>query len=224
MQRVQAHLAGHGTTWFAHYQKAGKGQRGKQWNAERGKNIMMSVALETRTLSVEDQALLNIAVALGCFDFFSGYAGEKTKIKWPNDIYWGDRKAGGILIESILHGAKWKYSIIGIGININQILFPAPLLNAVSLAQITGNTFDVIGLAKEVCSLLEKRWQQLLHGQHQELLKEYNESLFRLNQKAVFKKESEIFQGVIQGVNHKGELLIARENGAIDAYKSLIWL
>jgi BirA family biotin operon repressor/biotin-[acetyl-CoA-carboxylase] ligase len=224
MQRVQAHLAGHGTTWFAHYQKAGKGQRGKQWNAERGKNIMMSIVLKTETLRVENQVFLNTAVALGCLDFFSGHAGDKTKIKWPNDIYWGDRKAGGILIESILHGEKWKYSIVGIGININQILFPDHLQHAVSLMQITGQTFDVIQLAKELCKHLEKRWQQLLKHEHEMLLKEYNEGLFKLHKAGIFKKEEEVFPGIVKGVNPRGELIITRENGSTTAYQSIEWL
>jgi BirA family biotin operon repressor/biotin-[acetyl-CoA-carboxylase] ligase len=224
MGRVQAHLAGHGSTWFAHYQKAGKGQRGKQWNAERGKNIMMSVVLETGTLAVENQVFLNTAVALACLDFFSTYAGDKTKIKWPNDIFWGDRKAGGILIESILHGEKWKYSIVGIGLNINQILFPDHLVNAVSLAQITGQTFNVIQLAKELCKHLEKRWQELLKNQHEMLLKEYNDNLFKLCKTVDFKKDNEIFQGVVKGVNNRGELLITRENGSTTAFQSIEWV
>ena len=106
--------------------------------------------------------------------FFTKYAGDRTRIKWPNDIYWKDRKAGGILIENVLQGGKWKYSIVGIGININQILFPANILNPVSLAQITGKTFEVIALAKELCSHLEKRWQQLLKMTHRTCLNEYN--------------------------------------------------
>src|SRR4051812_46359354 len=84
MQRVQAHLAGHGATWFVHFQKAGKGQRGKRWNADRGKNIMMSVVLDTGELMIENQVFMNIAISLACLDFFSSYAGGQTKIKWPN--------------------------------------------------------------------------------------------------------------------------------------------
>jgi BirA family biotin operon repressor/biotin-[acetyl-CoA-carboxylase] ligase len=226
MRMVQAQLAVHGTTWFAHYQNAGKGQRGKQWKAEPGQNIMMSCVLETSRLSIDNQILLNIAVALACLDFFTKYAGQTTCIKWPNDIYWKDRKAGGILIENVIKGESWKSSIVGIGININQTLFPPNIPNPVSLSQITGDTYDVVTLAKELCGFLEKRWQQLLSKDTASLplLDEYNQRLFKVNRQITFKKENKVFDGTIKGVNRKGELLILDKNGSIVAYSSIEWL
>ena len=91
--------------------------------------------------------------SLPAYDFFNFYAIDETSIKWPNDIYWRDRKAGGILIENILQGKKWKFAIVGIGININQTLFPASLPNPVSLKQITGKTFNVVELGKRALQL-----------------------------------------------------------------------
>lgn len=224
MQRVQAHLAGHGTTWFAHYQNAGKGQRGKLWNAEPRQNIMMSSIIEPNTLSIENQFVLNAAMALACFDFFNKYAIDKTSIKWPNDIYWGDRKAGGILIENVLSGETWKYSVVGIGININQTLFPKALRNPVSLKQITGKTFNVIKLAKELCRYLDSRWNKLLATPFDELLKEYCCHLYRLNEEASFKSQNAILKGLVKGVNEKGELLIETNKQSVIAYNSLEWL
>ena len=101
MQQVQAQMAAHGFTCFAHFQKAGKGQRGKEWITERGQNILMSCVVEPSFLSIDNQFILNAAVALACFDLFNLYAIDKTSIKWPNDIYWEDRKAGGILVENV---------------------------------------------------------------------------------------------------------------------------
>jgi BirA family biotin operon repressor/biotin-[acetyl-CoA-carboxylase] ligase len=224
MQMVQTQLAEHGTTWFAHFQNAGKGQRGKQWKAEPGQNIMMSCILETSRLPIDNQILLNIAVALACLDFFAKYAGQKTCIKWPNDIYWKDKKAGGILIENVLKGETWKYSIVGMGININQILFPASIPNPISLSLITGESYDLVPLAKVLCGHLEKRWQQLLSKNNKSLLDEYNQRLFKLNQPITFKKENIIFEGIIKGVNRKGELLVQKKNDSIVAYSSIEWL
>lgn len=224
MRKAQAHLAEHGTTWFAHYQNAGKGQRGKQWDAEAGQNIMMSCVLRPEILSIDDQFLLNAAVALACFDFFNKYAIDYTTIKWPNDIYWKDRKAGGILIENVLNGEKWKYSIIGIGININQIFFSEALRNPVSLKQITGKTFDVIELAKELCQHLEQRWRQLLLLDNKFLFKEYNQHLYKINEAASFKKGNEEFSAFVKGVNEKGELLVEKKALSLTAYSSLDWV
>ena len=100
MGQATAGKAGHGTVYFTLEQTAGKGQRGKTWLATPGENIMMSVVIEPHPLKTSQQFLLSAAIALGCYDFFKNYAGDETSIKWPNDIYWRDRKAAGILIES----------------------------------------------------------------------------------------------------------------------------
>lgn len=224
MRMVQAQLAGHGATWFAHFQNAGKGQRGKQWKAEAGQNIMMSCVIEPTAVSIDNQFILNVAVALACFDLFNKYAINKTSIKWPNDIYWGDRKAGGILIENLLKGEKWKYSIAGMGININQTLFPEALKNPVSLKQITGKTFNVVDLAKELCDCLENRWQQLSSKVYDELLSEYSNHLYKLNREATFKKENAVFNAIVKGVNKKGGLLIQTDTLSTIAYGSVEWV
>ncbi len=83
-------------------QTGGKGQRGKTWQTGNGENIAISIIIEPKHLQVAEQFNLSVAVALGCYDFFSAYAGDETFIKWPNDIYWRDRKAGGVLIENVI--------------------------------------------------------------------------------------------------------------------------
>ena len=144
MENVHARMAKHGKAYFSTNQIAGKGQRGKVWEAEKGQNIALSIVLEPSMLSIVQQFRLSTVVSLACFNFLSKYAGEETSIKWPNDIYWRDRKAGGVLIENILQGKDWKYSVVGIGININQTIFDPALPNPVSLKQITGKTFDPV--------------------------------------------------------------------------------
>ena len=218
--RLQANLAAHGSAFFAHAQTAGKGQRGKVWETQPGSNIVLSVTLDMSFLSVGKQFLLSAAVALAVHDFYSKYAGDETKIKWPNDIYWRDRKAGGILIESSVMSGKpiigsWKWAVVGIGININQTKFSKHLVNPVSLKQITGKSFDAVALAKELCVCLEQRYQQLKQGELKKIITEYNLQLYKLHQQVRLKKENAAFVCKVEGVNKNGQLLVsgaAKEN------------
>jgi BirA family transcriptional regulator, biotin operon repressor / biotin---[acetyl-CoA-carboxylase] ligase len=220
MARVRAGLAKHGNAFFAMEQLQGKGQHGKIWQTEPGNNIILSVVLQPQPLRIGQQFQLSIAVALAMHDFFSSLAGDETKIKWPNDIYWRDRKAGGVLIENIINGRltpdstglpadenKWQWAIIGMGININQTIFPDALTNPVSLKQITGKEWDVIELAKLLCSYLQKRYDQLF--QNSDLLKAYNQRLYKVNQTVRLKKGSRVFEGTIKNVNAEGLLTVA---------------
>ena len=224
MRKVQAQLAEHGATWFAHYQKSGKGQRGKRWNAEQGQNIMISFVLDTSAVLIDKQAIISMAVALACYDFFNKYAIDSSSIKWPNDIYWRDRKAGGILIEAVTRGQECRYAVVGIGLNINQTLFPANLKNPVSLRQITGKSYDVILMAKELCNMLELRWQQLRNDGEHALHKEYNSRLYKINQPATFKTGTTTIQAVVEGVNLQGELLINTGQQAAVSFGSVEWV
>jgi BirA family biotin operon repressor/biotin-[acetyl-CoA-carboxylase] ligase len=206
---LQANLAAHGTAYFSHHQTAGKGQRGKEWITEPNSNIILSVIVDAASLAIHQQFKLSVAVSLACCDFFNNYAGDDTSIKWPNDIYWRDRKAAGILIENIIKGNAWQWAVVGIGMNINQTTFSDKTKNPVSLKQITGKQFDTALLAKELCECLEKRYQQLLHDDFSSLLKEYNQHLYKAGQTVKLKRASAVFSCTIQEVNANGQLLVA---------------
>ncbi|MEO6542128.1 MAG: biotin--[acetyl-CoA-carboxylase] ligase, partial [Ferruginibacter sp.] len=186
MGRVHAGMAKHGMLWFAKEQTAGKGQRGKAWQMEKGKSIAMSLVLEPRRLQIKDQFHLSAVVALACFEFFETYAGDETKIKWPNDLFWRDRKAGGVLIENKYQGKAWKWAVVGIGININQTAFDKFLINPVSLKQITGKNFDTIDLAKELYALLMKNLAE--QRTIEQIILQYNERLYKVNKTVTLKK------------------------------------
>ena len=205
MAKVHAGMAIHGMAWFAKEQKAGKGQRGRHWNSEKGKNIAMSLVLEPGLLQITDQFQLSAAVAITCFDFFSAYAGEETTIKWPNDLFWRDRKAGGILIENVLQGKTWKWAVVGIGININQDKFDKAILNPVSLKQITGKSFDNIALSKELNAMLMKNLGELKSAD--KILDQYNEHLYKINKTVTLKKDAVKFETVIKEVSAAGRLI-----------------
>jgi len=208
MAQAHAGLASHGMMFFAHEQWAGKGQRGRNWTSTPGENIIVSTVLEPVNLTLIQQFALSASVALACYDLYSRYAGtEDTTIKWPNDLYWRDRKAGGILIENIFKGDQWAYAIVGTGININQTRFPDTARNPVSLKQITGRPFDAVTLSKEFGACLDARYQQLIKGHAAVLLEEYNQRLYRKDQPVRLKKDQAIFETVVKGVTPTGELI-----------------
>ena len=208
MDHLQANLAAHGTVFFAHSQTAGKGQHGKQWITEPGANIAMSVILDCSFLSLSRQFPLSVMVSLACYDLFSAYAGEETFIKWPNDIYWRDRKAGGILIESQVRGNIWQAAVAGLGLNLNQTRFPKTVQNPVSLKQITGKDFNTIALAHELCGHLQQRYLQLQNGGEALMLIEYNSHLYKKGQEVKLKKGAVVFTGTVSGVSANGELMV----------------
>ena len=109
-----------GTIVVTDHQMAGRGQRGNQWEAQAGQNLTCSLVLKPTFLSANEQFWLNIAISLGIYDGLQPLLGEALRIKWPNDIYVGDQKAGGILVENILQGYSMAWSVVGLGINVNQ--------------------------------------------------------------------------------------------------------
>ncbi len=207
MAKIHAGMAKHGMAWFAHDQLAGKGQFGKNWESKAGQNITLSIAITPAAVFYQNQFYFNAVVAIAIKDFFKKYAGDETFIKWPNDIYWRDRKAGGILIENKIMGKSWKWAVVGIGININQASFSENLVNAVSLMQITGITFDPVLLAKELTELVLTRISQVSVSQLPAILVKYNENLYKKGQKVFFKKDEIVFETCIKEVNEFGQLI-----------------
>lgn len=205
MGQVHEGLAKHGMLWFANEQTAGKGQRGKAWSTEKGKNIVMSLVLEANRLKIANPFHLSAAVALTCFEFFKTYAGDETKIKWPNDLFWRDRKAGGILIENKFTGKHWKWAVIGIGININQTRFDHFAVKPVSLKEITGRTFNTIKLAKELYDLLMQHLGELKPLNI--VMQQYNDHLYKLNKQVTLKNKDVHFEVVIKSVGEQGQLI-----------------
>jgi BirA family transcriptional regulator, biotin operon repressor / biotin---[acetyl-CoA-carboxylase] ligase len=207
MAQANAGLATHGTLYFAREQWAGKGQRGRSWSSKPGENIVLSAVLEPVALASSQAFVLSVCVALACHDLFSAYAGgASTKIKWPNDLFWGDRKAGGILIENSFRGDRWALAIAGMGINVNQLEFPVTGRDPVSLAQITGRQFDVVGMAHELGDFLDRRYDELETGTGS-LIDQYNDRLYRRGQEVRLRKDNAVFETVVTGVSPQGQLL-----------------
>ena len=207
MAMVQKRVANSGDAVFAMEQTAGKGRRGKTWESQRGENIVLTIIEQMQWVPMHQQFRVSIATALGCFDFFSKYLKEKIKIKWPNDIFINDRKAGGILIENVVKGNLWQWAVIGIGLNINQLKFSNDKIKAISLRQITGETYDVVQLSKELHQSILSRLDSLQSGEFSKLFDEYNENLFCRNQMVRLKKGNIVFETKIEGISEAGELI-----------------
>ncbi len=160
MEQIHAQKALSGSVYQTDFQTNGKGQHGRIWESHRGENLLCTYILELNALKQgknwvpSEQLGLSAAVALGVQAFFMEFAGEETKIKKPNDIYWRDRKAGGILIENIVRGTDWNWTVIGIGLNINQTHFSNEAGKPVSLKQITGKHWDIKAMQKKLADTL----------------------------------------------------------------------
>jgi BirA family biotin operon repressor/biotin-[acetyl-CoA-carboxylase] ligase len=207
MGQVQLRKAEHGSAYFALEQTAGKGQRGKQWQSEPATNIMVSIVLETSQLASSDLFYLSMAMALGARDWLAKHAGEETRVKWPNDLFWRDRKAGGILIENKWSGSEWQFAIVGLGINVNQVVFEETGRKPVSLRQITGKTYDLMEDTRKLFENLELRWKQLLDGKRSKLHEDYQAYLFGKGKICRFRKNTIVFESLVVGVDSNGELL-----------------
>ncbi len=217
--------ARHGTAVFAHQQLAGKGQRGKAWVVEKDSGIALSLLIKPGFLGIGQQFQLSAAVAVAVEAFFRKYAGDETSIKWPNDLYWQDRKAGGILIENIISGSgTWEWAIVGIGININQTRFPPELPNPVSLKQITGKQFDPVQLARELCLELNASWHQLETTGFPGIYASYCSHLYKSGQLVKFKKETRVFEALVKNVTPEGRLLLQHATEEEYNFGELEWV
>ena len=213
LAQIHAKLAQPGTCYFAHEQTSGKGQRGKTWATERGMNVIISIVLKPYFLQAIQQFQLSACVAVATHQFLSKYCGSSLKIKWPNDIYWQDRKLGGILIENIVRssepaGGSWDWAVVGIGININQVSFAVNIKNAISLKQITGNRFDQIELAKNLCVSIDNFYKKLMDGGVKAILEMYNHFLYKKDEMVKLKKDNRIFSATIKEVSQVGQLAV----------------
>lgn len=222
-QLITNNEAQNGTVVFAHHQTNGKGQMGKQWSSAANNNITLSAIVDVSSVSLHSPFWLIAATALGCYHFFTKYAVQNTAIKWSNDIYWNDKKAGGILIETLQHNGK-RWAILGIGINVNQTIFDNNLPNAVSLQQITGKSYNVLQLANELCKSISIYINILLHNQYQFLAEEYNRVLYKKDEEVILKKGNIKFTCIIKSVNSNGELVVANGLQETFSFGEVSWI
>lgn len=197
----------HGCAVFAHEQYAGKGQRGKKWVSQKGKNIHLSVIIHPKNLNLHQQFTLIALTAITVRNFLDQYAYSDLTIKWPNDIYFMNRKLGGILIENIIIGAEWKWAVVGIGLNINQVYFePEIAKKAVSLKQITGKNFNCLEIAHLLRNEILLKYDY--YSTHEmNIIMDYNQFLFKKNKTVILEKDGQQFEAFVKEVLPNGQLL-----------------
>ena len=233
-----------GTIIWALEQFKGKGQNDNCWNSEPGKNLTFTLILKPRFLPPDHQFLLNKVISLGVVDYVnhrltsampdagcqmpdptshiphptSHIPHPISHIKWPNDIYVGRCKLGGILITHRIMGAVIDTSIIGIGLNLNQMTFPPDLPNAVSLKQILNIETDLRGALQEICLFLESRYNSLLRSDITVIEKDYREALLGFGEWREYSVGKSHFEGSVIGVDDLGRLLVETRTHELKAF------
>ena len=194
-------------------QTAGRGQRGNRWFSAPGDNLTFSFLLRPEALPAREVMALTCFATLAVRDALRA-EGVEAVIKWPNDIYVGKRKICGMLVENGLDGADIAWSVIGIGINLNQTVFPGGVLNPTSLKRLTGKTYDPVSFLENLCHGLEARLPGLATPETRKALRDaYEQDLFQKNLPARYRdlKTGEEFMGTIRGITPEGLLRIEAE-------------
>lgn len=208
---------------WAKEQFAGRGQRGTVWSSEPGSNLTFSVILRPHFLSVARQFQLTKAVALGIAGFVSHCLKDDShvSIKWPNDIYVKNCKIAGILIENMVEQSTIKYSVAGIGLNVNQVVFDPSIPNPVSLKMLTGKEFEPEDCLLQLCSFIEKQYLDLRATHYQQIDEAYSNLLYRKGVWSDFNLKGEIIKGEIGGVNPAGHLILKKKNILANSYDTI---
>lgn len=203
-----------GTFVVTREQTAGRGQAGNSWESEPDMNLTFSLLLYPTFLSIKDYFLLSKAVSLGVKDSLDEYV-SNILIKWPNDIYFEDRKMAGILIENEIQGTKIVRSIIGIGININQEVFSDRVPNPTSLRQVTGQEFNLNSLMESFSENILSRYRSLQDKDKDniEIDDNYYKALYRRDIYADYKDKNGIFNAKIEAVDNSGFLHLTTDSG-----------
>ncbi len=211
LQLCQQSAGPEGTLVITDHQTAGRGQRGNTWVASQGENFTLTFVLRPGFLAIKDQFYLNMAVALGLYDYLSAKTDKAVRIKWPNDILVDDKKVCGVLIENQLQGQHFTNSLVGIGLNINQQTFA--ISTATSLSLLTGQRYDLATELPQLLATLEARYLQLREGRLDTLKKQYLSALYWLGEERQFTSAGATFNGTITGIDASGKLNVQTTAG-----------
>ena len=199
-----------GSVVVADFQTAGRGQIGNVWESEAGKNLMFSTVLYPTCIPANRQFLISQIAALSVKETLESYTDHVT-VKWPNDIYWKEKKICGMLIENDLMGRNISQSIVGIGININQEAFHGAAPNPVSIYQITGKQYDIFEILKNIMLRIQSYYCQLKKDDTTSIVTRYTESLFRKDGMHRYKDADGEFLAQIVCVEPEGKLILEDE-------------
>ena len=201
----------------AGYQTAGRGQRGNTWNSNAGENLLLSILIRPKALEVTRQFLLSQVTALALHDAMQHY-GIDVRLKWPNDIYVGNRKLAGILLELDYSGTFVEQAIIGIGINVNQHSFPPMERIPISMKMLQEREFILDYILATLLDSFELYYNKLSNGNRDHIATEYTNLLLGMNEQHTFADKNGCFDAIITGVESDGHLLLQRNDGSIGKY------
>ena len=200
------------------FQYLGKGQGANKWISKRGKNLLFSILIIPENVPIAHNAFLNFAISLGIYKVLIQYTSQ-IKIKWPNDIMAGTNKICGILIENKLKGKHINQSIVGIGLNVNQLNFPESIPNTTSLKKLIGKSLNRNRLRNKLVLSIQKQINILKEDNIKILQEEYNQYLYKMGVPAMFENlQKQTFLGKIIGVSKLGMLQIEHTDGSIQEY------
>ena len=218
---ANAHLGANelteGTVVLAYEQSNGRGQMKNFWESEPGKNLTFSIVLFPDFLEIRKQFMLSKIVTLGIYAALNSFV-DNLSIKWPNDIYAGDRKLGGILIENSILYNSIKSSVVGIGLNVNQTNFLSNAPNPVSLKLLTNTEYDAEIVLKKILEQIDFYYALLKDQEVKRIDQEFISVLYRIHENHWFQDDQGRFEGQITGVNSIGQLLIKKDSGLEKAY------
>ncbi len=199
-----------GTVVIAARQAQGRGQQGNDWEAEPGKNFTLSMILYPTFLAITNQFYLNIFTALAIQDYLQQKSCANVRIKWPNDVFIGEKKVCGILIENQLKRNLLANTVIGIGLNMNQRQFAVK--SATSLGLVLDREFELKDELEILLGRIEARFLQLRHGEFDRLMKDYLKAMLWINEMHIFHAGGVYFEGSIRGIDQSGRLRVAVGN------------
>lgn len=205
------------TVLIAEYQTAGRGQRGNSWESERGANLAFSILTAPKGVNASHQFILSQAISLAILETLKDYHCD-FRIKWPNDIYWHDKKMGGILIENELMGKRIDRCIIGIGLNINQKEFISNAPNPISLSQITEKRENREQILLALLNRFHAYLEQIAQGIIQPIIEDYHQALYRNDGFYPYRDEKGIFLARIDHVEPQGVICLKDEKGDFRYY------
>jgi len=203
----------------AEYQLAGRGQGSNTWESERGKNLLFSILIHPDMVPVRNQFLLSEVGAVALKMALSGYLEENDiHLKWPNDIYWKDKKLSGTLIETTLHGSQISNCIFGVGLNVNQKEFHSDAPNPVSIYQILGHETDRQELLEKIVKSFEKCLSLIKSCDYMDIAALYHDSLYWKYGYHKFEDKDGVFESAIVEVEDDGHLILHERNGVMRSY------
>ena len=207
-----------GTVILAVHQTAGRGQMGAIWVSEPGQNLTFSLLLNPVSTAPSHQFAITIVVSLALIEFLQRLLPDHlVQVKWPNDIYVEGRKIAGILIENIISGRRWKHSIIGVGLNVNQTVFPEGIREKVtSMRLLTGEEYELTDLLAKLCAAIESNYEGMELSATPWLLGQYVKNLYRYNEEATYLIDGVPVRGKIVGVTVHGRLQLDFNGHVVD--------